>query len=503
MTATRPTQPGPTASNEQSVEMISVRGQVLRPDGRPADGAKVLALHDLFSARENSDPLATSSARAGGEFTIRFPRKKRDDGLPLRVCLAAWAPGVGIEWTDMGTRRPDSTEPVVLKLVPEVPVHGRIVDLEGRPLRDVRVKVLRQMSTTSAYAVSTFDDESQPPVRTDRDGRFVLGGIGADRGASWRFAAKRSLTHSSTSTRGHPAAPLDPGTSEAIRVFGTSFTFEAAPTKPIEGTVHDAETGQPLAGVAIVSEAIAGMRVKPFDVVRTVTDAQGRYRLVGLPKVLEPDQRNHNEIAAVPNAEQPYFIQSFHVPDTPGLEPVTHDFQLKHGVWVTGRVTNKLTGKPIPASVTYSPFRSNPNAAGRPEFVRRRFLPFQYGDCVTRTDGSFRLVGLPGRRHRHGRRRCCGPARASAHALRGTYVRGVGAAEIAGMTKDGNFPTYGPYATSANEPTHSRKSIRRRLKRSFVISHSIPAGRCKFIRSMARGIPSACVASPRASSDRR
>ncbi|HEX4072631.1 MAG TPA: M56 family metallopeptidase [Planctomycetaceae bacterium] len=450
MTPTRPTQPGPTASNEKSVEMISVRGQVLRPDGRPAAGAKVLALHGIFSARENSEPLATTLAGPGGEFAIRFPRKKRDDGLVVGVFLAAWAPGVGIEWTGMGRRRPDSTEPVVLKLVPEVPVHGRIVDLEGRPLRDVRVKVLRQMSTkTSAYPVSTFDDESQPPVRTDRDGRFVLGGIGADRGALLEIRGETiAYAQFSIDTRTSRAAPLEPGMSETVRVFGTNFTFEAAPTKPIEGTVRDADTGQPLAGVAIVSEAMAGMRVKPFDVVRTVTDAQGRYRLVGLPKVLEPDQRNHNEIAAVPNAEQPYFIQSFNVPDTPGFVPVTHDFQLKRGVWVTGRVTNKLTGKPIPASVTYSPFRSNPNATNRPEFVRRQFLHYQYGDCVTRADGSFRLVGLPGRGIVTAGA-LLWAARTSPHALNGTYVRGVGAAEIAGMTKDGSFPTYGPYATSA------------------------------------------------------
>ena len=212
------------------------------------------------------------------------------------------------------------------------------------------------------------------------------------------------------------AAAANRGTSEAIRVFGPELHLRGGATKPIVGTVRDADTGQPLAGVTIASEAIAGMRVHPSDVVRTMTDAQGRYRLVGLPESLgigpEP---NRNEIAAVPNAEQPYFIQPFHVPDTPGLEPVTLDIHLKRGVWITGRVTDKLTGKPVPSSVTYFPFRDQSLRHGPARVRSPMGRSGDYGGLLTRPDGSFRLVGLAGTRHRRGG---CPPwaARSTPHA---------------------------------------------------------------------------------------
>jgi len=61
----------------------------------------------------------------------------------------------------------------------------------------------------------------------------------------------------------------------------TSFRLAAAPTKPIVGVVRDRDTKKPLAGVTIQSHAIG---MVGFDIARTTTDAEGRYRLAGLPK---------------------------------------------------------------------------------------------------------------------------------------------------------------------------------------------------------------------------
>jgi hypothetical protein len=67
---------------------------------------------------------------------------------------------------------------------------------------------------------------------------------------------------------------------------------------------------------------------------------------------------------------------------------VTVDFQVKRGVWIEGKVTDKVTGKPLRGTVAYSwlpdnPYRQNyPGIAGPVKYVRE--------------DGTFRIVGLPG-----------------------------------------------------------------------------------------------------------
>ena len=127
--------------------MIAVRGQVLLtrwPSGGRGEGIRPAGI--FARPARNSGPLATTGPVPGENSRFGSPREKSSDGLlDGRVWLAARAPGFGLQWTGMGRRPRNPAEPVVLKLVPEVPVHGRIVDLEGRPVRDVRVKVLQQL----------------------------------------------------------------------------------------------------------------------------------------------------------------------------------------------------------------------------------------------------------------------------------------------------------------------------------------------------------------------
>jgi hypothetical protein len=145
-----------------------------------------------------------------------------------------------------------------------------------------------------------------------------------------------------------------------------------------------------------------------------------------------PDDQpwNRNRLVVVRNPDQPYFGNEVDIPQTAGLDPVTLDIKLKRGLWITGRVTDKVTGKPISAIVHYFPYVSNPFVT-KDEWRRIN----EQSHRVTRSDGTYRIVGLPGR------------AIVGVRASQMMYLPGVGASEIPGMDKKGRFPnTLGPTA---------------------------------------------------------
>ena len=130
----------------------------------------------------------------------------------------------------------------------------------------------------------------------------------------------------------------------------------AAPSNAVVGRVTDRVTGKPLAGATVMSQKLHGDPVHGCgqDFIRTVSGADGQYRLEGMP--LGDD----NEIGAF-TMNQPYLPMNRRARIDVGSEPIKLDFQLPHGIWVEGRVTDKITGKPLSGTVEYFVFNSNPN----------------------------------------------------------------------------------------------------------------------------------------------
>jgi hypothetical protein len=84
------------------------------------------------------------------------------------------------------------------------------------------------------------------------------------------------------------------------------------------------------------------------------------------------------------------------VPDGPGLDQVTVDFTPKRGVRVEGKVTDKVTGKPVRGQLLmYYTYIDNPNLTDYPGFKDARG-PAPTVMVQTKADGSYRLVALPG-----------------------------------------------------------------------------------------------------------
>src|SRR5262249_35214796 len=122
---------------------------------------------------------------------------------------------------------------------------------------------------------------------------------------------------------------------------------------------------------------LPGIEVRSWGIWAT-TDAKGRYRLTGLGK---------DEEYRVRAGGSPYFIVTRPVKDTPGLEPITVDFELEQGLVLRGRMTDQ-DGKPVRGLVRYKALPDNPNLED--------FTTLDDDGGETGPDGSFALLTIPG-----------------------------------------------------------------------------------------------------------
>ncbi len=338
-----------------------------------------------------------------------------------------------------------------------MPITGRIVDLEGRPVSGVTAQITQiqkpkgdildpwieavKRSEPPWTAADNLIDEppitpekKQPEATTDAQGRFQLEGLDAERVVNLRVWGA-TIAYNMIEVITRPTEPIPargfpsqhgPGSQT---VYGADFTLTASPCRVVEGVVRDAETKQPMPFVGIWSNSFAGSDFIGTKDLKTTTDAQGRFRLVGLPK------GRGNAIIVVPNDDQHYFMQLLTVPDPPGIAPVSVEINLHQGIWIEGKVTDKVNGQPIPkAWMEYFPFLDNKYAQATPGFEKNGHVPAASSvqdRYQTKSDGTYRLVGLPGR------------------AIIGVvvysekpYLQGAGSELIQGMDKHGKFATY-------------------------------------------------------------
>ena len=197
--------------------------------------------------------------------------------------------------------------------------------------------------------------------------------------------------------------------------YGATFEHAAAPTRPIEGTVRDKDTGRPLAGISIRSERFAGNPISGRDHVRTTTGADGRYRLVGMPAGAG------NRITANPGPAQPYLGAGQRCPRRSRARSRPRSTSRSSTAWRSrGRSPTRRRGSPCRRSSSTSSSTTTPTGPAR---------GLHAGEVRTRPDGSFELEGLPGR------------GLVAARALKDQYLVGQGADKIAGADEHGWFLT--------------------------------------------------------------
>ena len=94
-------------------------------------------------------------------------------------------------------------------------------------------------------------------------------------------------------------------------------------------------------------------------------------------------------------------MQEFAMPDPPGIGAVPVEIGLHKGIWIEGKITDKETGAPVAGAwLHYFPFLENTFAQATPEFHSDGYNVDGVGHqdrYQSKADGTYRLVGLPGR----------------------------------------------------------------------------------------------------------
>jgi beta-lactamase regulating signal transducer with metallopeptidase domain/protocatechuate 3,4-dioxygenase beta subunit len=406
---------------EETGVRFEYAGRVVDPDGKPTAGAKLHLAYFRYQGKGAPPVRATSDAQGRFHFEVTkqdFSDTDIDDPWTTAVVVASLE-GFGLGWADAGEseEKPIDRGNLTLRLVrDDLPVSGRIVNLQGQPVAGVLIQLNEIMEPEqgdlSSWISAVKGSKGEPyhteavnltrklwlrgsglpnPVTTDRAGRFSIHGIGRERLIRLKLSGLTIQTKEiSVLTRASEPFPVNLGRGSTdwgvILYYGARFTHVASPTKPLVGVVTDKDTGRPLAGVRIECDKTAEYPVYGMTGIETTTGQDGRYRLVGLPK------GRGNRVIAIPAKGQPYLASALEIPDSPGLDDVRFDIALKRGIVIEGRVTDKVTGKPLKAYVEYDAYRDNPDLLEAPGFSDAQV----WGQYKTEQDGSFQVVGLPG-----------------------------------------------------------------------------------------------------------
>ena len=208
----------------------------------------------------------------------------------LLVAIAdGFGPGFGLELDKAGG--------YTIRLArDDIPVEGRILDTEGRPVVGASVQVvsigwspeedLTRLREAFRAKEGAYEVESRflkswsslavgdlfPATTTGADGRFTFRGIGRERIAGIRIEGPAiRTTFERVVTRRDPTMRMpdfSPGNVIfPMTFYGARFDHVAEPSRPVVGVVRDKDTGKPLAGASVRSTRSLGyvISLRPDD----------------------------------------------------------------------------------------------------------------------------------------------------------------------------------------------------------------------------------------------
>jgi RNA polymerase sigma factor (sigma-70 family) len=356
---------------------MAVTGTVVDPTGKPVAGAAVTVFGFPRRPREGGDysgvhpVLGQTTTDRAGRFRMEAPRTSSERFF--NVDAIAGAPSFGMGWQSLN---PDAEAiEVEIRLRPEQPVHGRLVDLRGQPAAGIAVSVVQLAAETDGErsGVGRRDPSVKLPawpatVTTDDRGRFLIRGVGSGVGTEVQIRDERFARQEIV------IEPQAAGERE-----GKTHVLTAA--HPIDGRVTYADTGAPVPH--------ARMAAQGGHYINDQADALGRFRLnpyADVPyKSMTTGESLFTVYAYAPDG-LPYLGVQKEVTWKKGSIRQTVDFALPRGVLVRGKVTDSSSGKPIEGcQILYAPVHSTPYD---PSFS---ILTGEWSTVVSRSDGTYSI----------------------------------------------------------------------------------------------------------------
>ncbi len=439
--AVAPSPPAPIDPEDPATAGVFA-GKVVDTEGRPIPGARIHIAPRILRPRE-ADPTEPGPVRAitGADGRFRFTAKDMTftaiDGLPARRpgFLIATAEGYGPDWLrtwgrdGLSSSPPGPAKPSEMMLTlprDDVPIRGRLLRPDGRPLAGATVRVTalyvpwkrdldahletwRPRPAGILVAPENYEKTLESPgvlseastqAVSDDDGRFRLDGLGRERLVSLAIRAPGlARMPLIVMTRAAPDFRTRPfGRPYEAVVRGARFTLAMKAERTITGVVRDKATGEPIAQawVGPWADAISALETGRS---LTFTDASGRFILDGLSANLteaectqETGPRSSPSdrfVVAVPSPGQPYFPTKGKVSDAGEVA-----VECPRGIPFRLTVCDP-SGRPVEAEVCYTPVL--PSVSFREATDRFQVqTAFPLSRAARQADGSYRGVVLPG-----------------------------------------------------------------------------------------------------------
>lgn len=436
------TKPAAVADKSVDADAFHYAGTVADEAGKPVEGAKVTLAY--WQPAEDKPKQGNSVVTDGkGQFELTYRRsdftKFQEDKPWTYSQLVATKKGYGFAAGPLGQF--ETTGKLVkempaqaaeywkkegwlndrkLTLCADVPIRGRIVDTEGRPVAGALLEPLNsdegKTGSLDAWESATkqpgatfytcrdqlrrlfgYDytggplDRTLPSTKTDADGFFTLEGVGRERLVSVILSG-RNIESSMLRLRSRDGQVIKiDSSSDADRMRFLSYypngsTYIAGPSQPVSGVVTDLKTGKPITGAFTYAESTASYDVGgSAGFIRSTTDQNGHYVLKGFPP-------GTNRFVIVPPIESGNLPAGVEINTALASEPVVKNVALLSGVRARGIVKEAVSGKPIRGYVRYFAFSSNP-ALKELDGARLTDLRTHF-----RTDasGKFEIPVLPG-----------------------------------------------------------------------------------------------------------